>query len=283
MIDDVEKLRDWRAAKAVELAIEAERHLLWLRDTWTVGRIQDALRDGVIDFVAQDASLVGTAIGAAIISIHDQAGRMAMSWFQEQLGAPYHYDSSSLRVFSATQKVTGAASHLMASDQLRNASAVRSRAHAYSVGPELEAQIFHDTLGLSNRTAMSTMVRHIALRNDAKASVVLTARIDETVRSLIRTRAVGLAQTETNRAMHIGIHEAVQQVAERGALGTRSVARTWHASTPGRHGSLNGLAVGGPFFFTSERGNRLRFPGDADGHASEVVGCQCVTTVAVLP
>lgn len=283
MIDNLEKLREWRAAKAVELATEAERHLLWLRDTWSVGRVQDALRDGTVDFVSQDAALVGTAIGAAIISIHDQAGRMAMSWFQEKLNAPHAYDASTLRIFSATQKVTGAASHLMASDQLRNASAVRARAHAYSVGPELEAQIFHDTLGLSNRAAMSAMVRHIALRNDAKTSAVLTARIDEAVRNLIRTRAVGLAQTETNRAMHIGIHEAIQQLSDRGALGTREVVRTWHASTPGRHGTLNGLAVGAAFSFTSDRGNRLKFPGDAEGHASEVVGCQCVTTVSLLP
>lgn len=96
----------------------------------------------------------------------------------------------------------------------------------------------------------------------------------------IQFRANVIARTETVAAIHAGEREMWIQAIESGAIQPEDLESTWHTASDERvrtsHMAMNGQTQPFGEDFVSGNGNRLRFPGDPLGPASDTVNCRCV-------
>lgn len=101
--------------------------------------------------------------------------------------------------------------------------------------------------------------------------------------ALLKARGETIGRTETLQAVMGARHEAWQQALDKLGKTEDDVERVWwHGGGPKdprmHHVAMSGRMVRGletPFEF--ENGSRLRFAGDPDGGAAEVISCTCNT------
>lgn len=98
-------------------------------------------------------------------------------------------------------------------------------------------------------------------------------------RRLLALRAETIARTETITALNAATYEAALQAVDSGAVLESQVRRVWRSAMDGRvretHRDLNGETVGLRESFTSPSGASLRYPGDPNAPASEIINCRC--------
>lgn len=96
---------------------------------------------------------------------------------------------------------------------------------------------------------------------------------------LLDLRGEMLARTETLTALGSSRDEAMRQQITAGKVQAQDVTKIWHSAGDNRvrdtHKELDGMQVGMDDSFQSPSGAMLRFPGDPDGPASEIIGCRC--------
>lgn len=97
--------------------------------------------------------------------------------------------------------------------------------------------------------------------------------------SLLRLRGETIGRTEALSSIHVGQHEAYEQAIDSGTVKRDAVKKIWRATGDGRvrdtHTVLDGQKVGINDTFLSPSGARLRFPGDPNAPAGEIVQCRC--------
>jgi hypothetical protein len=105
---------------------------------------------------------------------------------------------------------------------------------------------------------------------------------------MINFRAQTIARTESIRAINMGEFESLRQAEESGELIVK-YTRHWVFTHDDRtRYSHRGIPVLNPNgrsiheYFITPLGNRLRFPGDPNAPAEEVVNCRCTTYITVL-
>lgn len=95
----------------------------------------------------------------------------------------------------------------------------------------------------------------------------------------LRHRAEAIARTEAMAALHASAIEAAQQAIAAGQVAESAVKKRWQSSADRRtrdtHRALHGQAVGFRAEFVSPSGARLRYPGDPNAPAAEIVNCRC--------
>lgn len=90
-----------------------------------------------------------------------------------------------------------------------------------------------------------------------------------------------MAQTERTRIQSQARAEALHKAAEMGIITTKE----WSArmrNTRDSHAALNGVVIPKNKKFRTIWGNELRYPGDPEAPASEVINCHCVLIPGVL-
>lgn len=103
--------------------------------------------------------------------------------------------------------------------------------------------------------------------------------VDRYRANVLRYRAQTIARTEALRAVHQGQEDAIAAAIAAGDLTADQVAFTWLATKDKRtrpsHWEMHGQvrAYGEPFL--SGDGNLLRYPGDPEAPASDVICCRC--------
>lgn len=97
--------------------------------------------------------------------------------------------------------------------------------------------------------------------------------------SLLRLRGETIGRTEALTSLHVGQNEAYQQAIESGAVQRSHVRKVWSATGDSRvrhtHRILDGQKVPLDGTFLSPSGARLRFPGDPNAPAAEIINCRC--------
>ena len=107
--------------------------------------------------------------------------------------------------------------------------------------------------------------------------------------ALLKARGETIAQTETLQAVMAARQEAWRQGLEKLGKTEADVIKVWrHGGGPSdprpHHVAMSGKSVRGletPFVFSN--GARLKYAGDPDGGAAEVIRCTCDTVYSVAP
>ena len=95
----------------------------------------------------------------------------------------------------------------------------------------------------------------------------------------LKLRGDTIGRTEAMASLHQSSYEAMQQAISAGQVDADLVTGKWKTAKDWRvrdtHRALEGREVPFGDSFVTPRGNRLRFPGDPSGGASETINCRC--------
>lgn len=95
----------------------------------------------------------------------------------------------------------------------------------------------------------------------------------------LRFRANAIARTEAMTALHAAAEESMRQAIDAGQVSEASVTKIWRSAKDGRvrhsHRALDGQRVKFQASFVSPSGARLKYPGDPNAPAAEIVSCRC--------
>lgn len=96
---------------------------------------------------------------------------------------------------------------------------------------------------------------------------------------LLRIRGETIGRTEALSSLHIGQDEGLQQIVDSGAVAESAVGSIWRTNIDGReretHKKMNGQFQRHGHPFVSPSGATLRFPGDPNAPAAEIIQCRC--------
>jgi hypothetical protein len=102
---------------------------------------------------------------------------------------------------------------------------------------------------------------------------------------MLAHRAEVIARTEALRAVNQGTQALYLQAVEEGTLDPNNMERIWNTAADervrGSHRPMNGQERGIDEPFESGLGNQLRYPGDENAPAEEVINCRCVVSVRI--
>lgn len=97
---------------------------------------------------------------------------------------------------------------------------------------------------------------------------------------LLQLRAENIGRTEAMAAIQASQDEALRQAVDKGLVAKQDVKRIWRTASDTRvrhtHASMAGQEVGLDEPFLSPSGAQLRYPGDPEAPADEVINCRCV-------
>jgi len=123
---------------------------------------------------------------------------------------------------------------------------------------------------------------------DAKESVPaeLRAKMVTAYRNrALRFRAESIARTEAMAALHQAQDEALDQAVQSGALTSDAISEVWRtardANVRDSHSSMEGQTVKRGQMFVTGAGVHLRYPGDPEAPANEIVRCRCFREIKV--
>lgn len=110
----------------------------------------------------------------------------------------------------------------------------------------------------------------------------ITARYSD---RLLKLRGDTIARTEALTSLHAAQYEAIQQLVDSGKVTANQVRRVWDATGDTRtrfsHLAADGQSVGLNEPFVMPSGATLRYPGDPNGPAEEIVNCRCAVKIRI--
>lgn len=128
------------------------------------------------------------------------------------------------------------------------------------------------------RTALQNTMAQAAILGESQDKIL--KRIQK-ITGQAKYQARRVAQTERTRIQSQARAEALHKAAEMGIITTKE----WSArmrNTRDSHAALNGVVIPENKKFRTIWGNELRYPGDPEAPASEVINCHCVLIPGVL-
>lgn len=156
----------------------------------------------------------------------------------------------------------------------------------------LERGRLADALQRELSSGVSDRVIAAAQRSgNALTPAQIETAVDRYRDNFIVLRAQTIARTEAQRIAHEGSDELYRQAIERGDVAAEDLEATWYHSPSAKdtsnerafHRSMHGQTRRWGEPFTSGLGNQLRFPGDPDAPAVEVIGCRCARAMRLRP
>jgi hypothetical protein len=152
----------------------------------------------------------------------------------------------------------------------------RARANLLSGDPAAMKQY----LGLQTRDKRFDATVNAAIR-DGKTlpQDTVTKIIGRLTDNNLKLRAEMLSRTETMTALGTARESAMRQQIAAGKVAAQDVTKRWRSAGDHRvrhtHRILNGQKVGIDAVFVSPSGAHLRYPGDPNAPAAEIIGCRC--------
>lgn len=238
------------------------------------------------------------------------SGNEAAKMLSTALGVIVHYDQFNERAVSLLREDGLARVVGFSQEQTRIVRGLIEDGIARGVNPRTVARDIRESIGLTESQAMAVGNYRSMLENQGRAPLseslqrelrdgrsdrsvqraidrstpLPQAQIDSMVEryrdNYVAYRAEVIARTEALRALHQGTEEAVAQVLDSGEVPESMVTRTWSTAGDERvrasHVAMDGQERGVGEDFVSGDGNTLKFPGDPDAPASDVVNCRCM-------
>ena len=176
------------------------------------------------------------------------------------------------------------------------------------LNPRAQARAFRDSIGLTSRQEAAVNNYSRLLRENNRQALergLRDRRFDGTVRRAINNgkpltdgqidRMVGryrerylkyrsevIARTEALQAAHEGTEEMFNQAIENGNIRADQLQARWHTRQDGRqrdsHDAMAGQTRRHGEPFVSGGGNLIRYPGDPQAPAEEIIQCRCAVS-----
>lgn len=309
-LEDLLDREEPRIARIFYLAIEelkGEVDLDEIADLLEAGRTDEALERLV--YVAQS---LGTASNVTFVT----AGQSAAEFLAHSGVARIVFDQVNSSAVAAMQASRLELISEFTDEQRRATSIALISGIEAGLGPREQARQFRDSIGLTERqwAAVETYRRSLeSIGTDEQQTIAaLThatrdrrgdAQIRRAVREnqplppdkiewlvqrkiamAIRKRSEVIGRTEAMRAVNQGNEEMYRQAIAAGLIDADKLRRTWVTRLDGReretHHLLNGqVRRWGEVWIT--RNGQLRFPGDPEAPAEEVIQCRCVLATRI--
>lgn len=164
---------------------------------------------------------------------------------------------------------------------------INSRVNAnFSLIPKAQVKIIlDDAQPVFSKIAYQHLGKNKVIRDALQSQMAQAAILGESQEKIIKRiqkvtgqaeyQARRVAQTERNRVQSQARADAMHEAAQAGVI----VTKKWSArmrNTRDSHAALNGVEIPENEKFRTIWGNELRYPGDPEAPASEVINCFCV-------
>ena len=164
---------------------------------------------------------------------------------------------------------------------------INSRVNAnFAMIPREQVKIIlDDTQPVFSKIAYQHLGKNRVIRSALQSQMAQAAILGESQEKIIKRiqkvtgqaeyQARRVAQTERNRVQSQARADALHEAAQAGVI----VTKKWSArmrNTRDSHAALNGVEIPENEKFRTIWGNELRYPGDPEAPAAEVINCRCI-------
>jgi hypothetical protein len=299
-----------RLARIFRTAIEG------LRDELDMDRVAELLARQDYEALANMLMQVAEELGAASNVIFANAGQSTAQFLAGAGVATIAYDQVNTRAVANMQANRLRLIREFQNQQRRVIREVMVEAMQQGLHPTAQARRFREVVGLTRKqTRAVTNYRRLLEGEDGVPSsealqrALRDRRSDTAVRAAIRAkrplspehidrmvaryhkrfiayRAVTIARTEALRSVHQGVEEAYSQAIASGKISAQQIVQKWVSAGDGRvrdsHANLNGEERPWGEPWQGSYGT-LRYPGDPEAPAAEVINCRCAVTRRIKP
>lgn len=314
-IDDLLSQGERRIAQVFRAAIDATKSQLDME------LLEALLLRGDIAGAMQLLIDIGAQIGSASSMVFITAGQ-STAQFLTNAGVGYivfdQLNERAIRIMQASQLEL---IREFTDEQRRAVQTVLTDGITRGIGPREQARNFRYAIGLTERQAQAVMNYRRLLENAGDATLPKGAQGEALTRALrdkrfdrsilrairqgqpldaadidrqvtayaersVKNRSETIARTEALRAVHEGTNEAWDQAIDGGSVDPDKVTQKWTSARDTRvresHRRLNGQIrpLGGTW-----QGDYsvLRYPGDPNGAAADVIQCRCILVRRIAP
>lgn len=307
------RLEEILARHSSRLARRYRQVMQRARDQRSVSELETALSEGRIAEVLTEANEAARAVAAEVAVIDAAVGAEAAAYIADRVAKLVSYDGTNPAAVARVQANGARLVTAITEGQRLAIGEILEDGLARGLNPREVARSIRDVIGLTPDRAQAVANYRRALesldrralsyglrdkRTDAAVKAAINGgkplgaeRIDKLVSRYaerqLAQRAEVIARTEMLRAVHEATDEAYDQAEANGQIERDRVQEEWYAGKDGRtrhsHRAMSGQLRRRGVPFRSGNGNALRYPGDPQAPASDVIQCRCRRTVRILP
>lgn len=305
LIDPADRLRDLVSTLAprirrrfVELIerIKNEKPLRELADMIAAGRIDEALQIGekAVRLFSMEAA-----------NAFEVTGKNTANFMNSKLRLTVAFDATNDRAVRIMQAERLRLIREFTNEQRDVVREALADGINRGLNPIEQARAFRASIGLTRRQMASVRnYRRMLEEQDGAALLrrLRDRRFDATLRAAVdgarpltkkqidamvaryteryvKYRSEVIARTEAMRAVGLANREMYRQAFDSGDLDPALITREWNTAKDERvrssHAAMHGQQRGFEDAFVSGDGNKLRFPGDPEAPAEDVINCRC--------
>lgn len=271
-----------------------------------VKQIVALLQSGRIEEAIKLVERYAKVFAGVVTDAHVSAGSSTAASISGMLGITVAFDSINARAVRTMQESQLRLIREIAEDQRAAVREVLTDGIMRGVNPRQQAIELRRSIGLTMRqiqainryrkmlenSSLQALDRELrdrrfdlSVRRGALSLAQINRMVDRYAERQLRFRAETIARTEALRVVHQANHEAFLQAVESGDVSSNRLTREWVAAkderTRGSHAAMDGQKRSLSEDFISGAGYRLRYPGDLNAPASEVVNCRCIVTTTL--
>jgi hypothetical protein len=309
-LDPVERLNDLLDKQETRVATIFRSAVEQLKDELDLDLLADLIEQGRLEEALEKVRIVADRLGAASNTVFVGTGQSTADFLTNGGVGSIVFDQVNLQAVAAMQRSRLSLIREFTDEQRKATHAALYGGVEAGSNPRVMARNFRDSVGLTQtqwghvqnyRDALErvgtdapgqTAALSRALRDKRGDAQVLRAirqtqklppaKIDWLVNRYasryVKFRAEVIGRTEALRAVHEGNEEAYRQAIASGAIRANQIEREWRTRVDGRqrdtHLYLNGEKRGWGEPWATRHGI-IRYPGDPEAPASEVIQCRC--------
>lgn len=277
-----------------------------LRDEALIEDLAKLIQSGDIDSALTLVQKTINNFTTDVVGFYSMAGAATADSISRLLTVRVSFDQTNYRAVRMMQAAKLRLIQGLNEDQRVALRTTLTSGVARGINPKQQARELGNLLGLNAKQIEAVDNYRRLLEMNSAASLNRTLRdrrFDPTVENSVRTgngltndqierivaryasrqldyRAKMIARTEAMRAVNEASEEAFRQAIDAGDIDESKLKRTWVTAQDervrGSHRSMNGQVRSLDTPFVSGDGYNLRYPGDYNAPASEVIHCRCI-------